>query len=100
MNTTMILIAFLVAVAAIAWFLRGRSGTAAVSRQTANATVRTKRKVIVEERTKYLVAFDLDNGDSESLDVDPSIFDRVREGQRGTLVYEETRCLSFEPERA
>lgn len=99
MNTTMIVIAFLVAVAAIAWFLRGRSGAAAVPRQTAVATVRTKRKVVVEERTKYLVGFDLESGDFESLDVDPSVFDRVQEGQRGTLVYEETRCVSFVPER-
>lgn len=94
MSPVVIVIAVLVFVGAIAWFLRGRGGPR-IARRSAMATVRAKRRVEVEGRARHVVSFELDDGDREDLVVDPVVFDRVAEGARGVLEWEETRFVSF-----
>jgi hypothetical protein len=111
MPTTFVVITLLVAIAAFAWFLRGRGGKPQGERRTAEAVVRAKRRVVFreggEERTRNLVSFELVSGsrsgdrtgerdrEREDLDVDPHVFDRLEEGCRGVLTWEDTRFVSF-----
>ncbi len=100
MDPVVIVIAVLVAIGAVAWFLRGRGGAPRAARRTAVATVRAKRRVEIEGRARHVVAFELDDGDREDLVVDPSVFDRVAEGARGVLTWDDTRFVSFRDEGA
>ena len=86
----------LVVVGAVLWVLRGRMGGPVAERQRGPAVVKTKRRVEVEGRNKYIVAFTReDTGEDEMLDVDERTFESVAEGARGTLTWEDTRFVRF-----
>lgn len=95
MGGASIAVVVLVVIGAVLWVLRGRVGRSSDPRRRSPARVKTKRKVEVEGRTKHIVAFALDDGDEELLDVDPTTFDRLHEGDAGTLVWEDTRFVRF-----
>lgn len=95
MGNAPIAVMVLVVIGAVLWALRGRMGRGPEERRRAPAVVKTKRRVEVEGRTKHIVAFTLDDGEDELLDVDPHTFDALAEGARGTLVWEDTRFVRF-----
>lgn len=96
MGGASIAVMVLVVIGAVLWVMRGRLGAGGGdARRRAGARVKAKRKVEVEGRTKHIVAFSLDDGDEELLDVDASTFDRLNEGDVGTLVWEDTRFVRF-----
>lgn len=93
------------------WILRGIGQMAAARRHDDQDPVREQPAVVVgrrvevehertdQERTRYHVTFELEGGERVELPVAGVHFDELAEGDRGTLVYQGTRLVSFSRDR-